>query len=202
VHLPIDIETVKGFLDPREGVALAEAAASVVHLGAAVEIGSYCGKSTVYLGSALKQAGGVLLAIDHHRGSEENQPGEEYHDPDLADGQGGMSSLTLFRDTLRRAGLEDVVVPVVAPSALAARALQGGFGFVFIDGGHSMPAALADYRNWAGRIVTGGILAIHDVFPNVADGGRPPHEIYKLALHSGMFQEEGAVASLRLLRRL
>ena len=96
------------------------AAASVAHLGAAVEIGSYCGKSTVYLGSALKQAGGVLLAIDHHRGSEENQPGEEYHDPDLADGQGGMSSLTLFRNTLNRAGLEDVVVPVVAPSALAA----------------------------------------------------------------------------------
>ena len=79
-----------------------------------------------------------------------------------------MSSLTLFRDTLNRAGLEDVVVPVAAPSALAARApCKAASAFVFIDGGHSMPAALADYRNWAGRIVTGGILAIHDVFPNV-----------------------------------
>lgn len=202
MQLPIDMDTVKGFLDPREGIALAEAATSVTHLGPAVEIGSYCGKSTVYLGSALKAVGGVLLAIDHHRGSEENQPGEEYHDPELADGQGGMSSLPLFRDTLRRAALEDNVVPVVASSALAARALQGGFGFVFIDGGHSMAAALADYRNWAGRIVPGGILAIHDVFPNPADGGRPPHEIYKLALHSGMFREENVVASLRILRRL
>jgi len=110
--------------------------------------------------------------------------------------------LTLFRDTHNSAGLEETLLPIKNTSTEVFPREQGGFGFVFIDGGHSMPAALADYRNWAGRIVTGGILAIHDVFPNVADGGRPPHEIYKLALHSGMFQEEGAVASLRLLRRL
>jgi predicted O-methyltransferase YrrM len=202
VHLPIDIETVKGFLHPDEGAALHAAARARAPEGLCVEIGSYCGKSTVYLGTACQQAGGLLVAIDHHRGSEENQPGEEYFDPDLADPSGGMSSLAHFRDTLARAGLEDCVVPVLTRSELAAQTVAGPVSFLFIDGGHSMAAALADYRNWAPRVMTGGTLAIHDVFPNPADGGRPPFEIYKLALGSGLFEEIGAVHSLRLLRRL
>ena len=196
MDLPLDIETVKGFLHPDEGAALHEAALARAPFGLCVEIGSYCGKSTVYLGAACRQTGGVLVAIDHHRGSEENQPGEEYFDPDLADPSGGMSSLAHFRDTLSRAGLED------CRSELAAQTIAGPVSFVFIDGGHSMPAAMADYRNWATRVMTGGTLAIHDVFPDPADGGRPPFEIYQLALSSGLFEEIEAVHSLRLLRRL
>ena len=202
MDLPLDIETVKGFLHPDEGAALHEAALARAPFGLCVEIGRYCGKSTVYLGAACRQAGGVLVAIDHHRGSEENQPGEEYFDPDLADPSGGMSSLAHFRDTLSRAGLEDCVVPVLTRSELAAQTIAGPVSFVFIDGGHSMPAAMADYRNWATRVMTGGTLAIHDVFPDPADGGRPPFEIYQLALNSGLFEEIEVVHSLRLLRRL
>jgi predicted O-methyltransferase YrrM len=202
VSLPLDISTVKGFLDAAEGAALYHAARQTAALGLSVEIGSYCGKSTVYLGAACQSVGGKLVAIDHHRGSEENQPGEEYFDPDLDDGAGGMSSLALFRDTLRRAGLEDTVVPILAGSEMAAKVISRQPAFVFIDGGHSLPAAMADYRNWGSRVMSGGILAIHDVFPNVADGGRPPHDIYKLALHSGLFEEIDVVKSLRLLRKL
>ena len=202
MHLPVDIDSIKGFLDPAEGAALHAAAAEMAPRGLCVEIGSYCGKSTVYLGAACQAAGGVLLAIDHHRGSEENQPGEEYFDPDLDDGEGGMSSLLQFRATLRRAGLEDTVVPALSPSQLVSKLPLAAPAFVFIDGGHSMPAALADWRNWGARVMRGGLLAIHDVFPNPADGGRPPHEIYKLALHSGLYEEEKAVKSLRILRRL
>ena len=143
-----------------------------------------------------------MLAIDHHRGSEENQPGEEYFDPDLDDGEGGMSTLSQFRANIRRAGLEDTVIPALSPSQVVARLPMAAPDFVFIDGGHSMPAALADWQNWGARVMKGGLLAIHDVFPNTADGGRPPHEIYKLALHSGLFEEEKAVKSLRILRRL
>lgn len=201
MQLPIDVETVKGFLDPREGAALFAAASEMAPRGLCVEIGSYCGKSTVYIGAACQQAGGVLLAIDHHRGSEENQPGETWFDPELEDGNGGMSSLSVFCDTLRRAGLEDVVIPLVASSQRAARLQLAPPAFVFIDGGHSMPAARADYQNWGSRVMRGGILAIHDVFPNPADGGRPPHEIYKMALHSGLFEEASCVKSLRVLRR-
>ena len=202
MQLPIDLDEVKGFLDVAEGAALYAAAEEMAPQGLCVEIGSYCGKSTILLGTACQKAGGTLLAIDHHRGSEENQPGEEYFDPELDDGAGGMSSLLEFRANIRRAGLEDVVVPALARSQVAARLPLAAPAFVFIDGGHSMPAALADYQNWGVRVMQGGLLAIHDVFPNPADGGRPPHEIYKLALHSGLFGEEQAVKSLRILRRV
>jgi predicted O-methyltransferase YrrM len=201
-HLNVDIESVKGFLDPLEGEALFAAAEAMAPRGLCVEIGSYCGKSTIIIGAACQKAGGTLLAIDHHRGSEENQPGEEYFDPDLDDGEGGMSTLSQFRANIRRAGLEDTVIPALSPSQVVARLPMAAPAFVFIDGGHSMPAALADWQNWGARVMKGGLLAIHDVFPNTADGGRPPHEIYKLALHSGLFEEEKAVKSLRILRRL
>ncbi len=202
MKLSISLDSVKGFLDAQEGEALFAVAQEMSPQGVCVEIGSYCGKSTVILGTACQQAGGVLLAIDHHRGSEENQPGEDYFDADLDDDEGGMSSLLQFRATMRRAGLEDTVIPALSPSQVVQQLPLAAPAFVFIDGGHSMPAALADYRNWGTRVMRGGILAIHDVFPNVADGGRPPHEIYKLALHSGLFVEEKAVQSLRILRRL
>ncbi|MDB2461994.1 class I SAM-dependent methyltransferase [Alphaproteobacteria bacterium] len=201
-HLNVDIESVKGFLDPLEGAALFAAAEAMAPRGLCVEIGTYCGKSTIIIGAACQKAGGTLLAIDHHRGSEENQPGEEYFDPDLDDGEGGMSTLSQFRANIRRAGLEDTVIPALSPSQVVARLPMGAPAFVFIDGGHSMPAALADWQNWGARVTKGGLLAIHDVFPNTADGGRPPHEIYKLALHSGLFEEEKALKSLRILRRL
>lgn len=201
--LPIDIDSVKGFLDKEEGTALYEHALAVARLGPALEIGSYCGKSTVYLGSACKKAGNVLFAVDHHRGSEEHQLGEEYHDPALYDSQfGKMDSFREFRNTLARAHLEDCVVPLVAPSDLAARYWSTPLSFVFIDGGHSMAAALTDYRAWAPHVVRGGWLAIHDVFPNPADGGRPPFEIWKLAQASGLFEAMPLIKTLGLLRRL
>lgn len=200
------IETIKGFMDPDEGIALHDMALEVISNfpnSLTVEIGSYCGKSTVYIGNAVRQRGGLMVSVDHHYGSEENQPGEVYFDPDLADIEtGGMSSLASFRRTIRGADLEDFVIPVIAPSRMASHIVHGNISFLFIDGGHSMPAALDDYRLWATRVKTGGILAIHDVFPNPEDGGRPPYEIYLLAIASGLFEEVKAVKSLRFLRRL
>ena len=202
MQLPLDPDSVKGFLDPEEGRALFEQARAAPGLAPVLEVGSYCGKSTVWLGAGCAERGAVLFAVDHHRGSEEHQPGEGYHDPELATADGrGLDSFPLFRDTLRRAGLEDTVVPVVAPSSVAARAWATPLAMVFIDGGHSMEAALADYRAWAPRLMTGGILAIHDIFPDPADGGRPPYEIWQLALGSGLFEEAGMVRTLGLLRR-
>jgi MMP 1-O-methyltransferase len=202
-ELPLDIDSVKGFLHPLEGAALYAAALAAARRGPCLEIGSYCGKSTVYLGSACQRAGGVLFAVDHHRGSEEHQPGEEYHDPQLFDGGAGlMDSFREFRATMRRARLEDTVVPVVAPTRVAARAWCTPLALVFIDGGHSLEAALADYRGWSPQLMAGGILAIHDIFPNPAEGGQAPYEIYKLALASGLYQELPRVQTLGLLRRI
>jgi len=203
VRLPIAPESVKGFLHPDEGARLHALAAEAARLGPCLEVGSYCGKSTLYLGSACREAGQVLYAVDHHRGSEEHQPGEEYHDPDLLDGGSGrMDSFRVFRDTLARAGLEDTVVPLVAPSALAGRHWHTPLALVFIDGGHSREAALTDYHTWAPHVMPGGLLAIHDIFPDPADGGQAPYEIYRLALASGLFVEEPMTRTLGVLRRV
>jgi predicted O-methyltransferase YrrM len=202
IEIPLAVNT-KGFLTPEEGEALYNLASKVAHLGPCLEIGSYCGKSTVYLGSSCLAQNNVLYAIDHHRGSEEQQPGEEYHDPDIFDTDTGLvDSFKIFRATMKAAGLEDTVVPVVSTSALAARYWTTPLAMVFIDGGHSFEAALCDYRCWAGHIVPGGILAIHDVFPDPADGGQAPYEILKLAIASGLFEELSMVGTLGVLRRL
>ena len=200
--LPIDIDALKGFLSRAEGEALYRHAAALSGSAAAVEIGSYCGKSTVYLGLGCRASRRALLAVDHHRGSEEHQPGARFHDPELSDEHGRFSTLSAFRDTLRRAELDDVVLPVLAASARVARAWPGLISLVFIDGGHSLDAALEDYRGWAARIQPGGILAIHDVYPAPEAGGQAPLAIHRLARASGLFQDLEAVDSLRVLRRL
>lgn len=201
--LPIDPDSVKGFLHPDEGARLHDLARSAAALGPCLEVGSYCGKSTLYLGAACQQAGQLLFAVDHHRGSEEHQPGEAYHDPELLDPAcGRFDSLPAFRRTLFRAGLEDTVVPIVTSSAHAARHWHTPLGLVFIDGGHSREAALTDYRAWAGHVLPGGVLAIHDLFPDPTEGGQAPIEIYRLALASGLFAALETTRTLGVLRRL
>jgi MMP 1-O-methyltransferase len=197
----------KGFMPPDEGDALYEAAAAA---GAALpglallEVGSYCGRSTVWLGAAARVAGTIVFAVDHHRGSEENQAGWQHHDPSVVDARTGkMDTLPVFRDTIHDAGLEDVVVAVVGPSPAVASAWRTPLAFVFIDGGHGELPARLDYEGWAPHVAMGGTLAIHDVFPNPADGGRPPYEqIYLPAIQSGKFTEISTTGSLRILHRV
>ena len=203
MNLPIDPESIKGFMDPLEGERLYELARASASLGPCLEIGSYCGKSTVYLGAGCQQSGQQLFAIDHHRGSEEHQPGEDYHDVALFDGQAGkLDSFPEFRRTIDRAGLNDTVIPIVAGTVLAGRYWRTPLGMVFIDGGHSDAAALADYRTWAPHVLPGGILAIHDLFPDPAEGGQAPYRIYQLALASGLFEPLDTVLTLGALKRL
>ena len=203
MKLPIDIDHVKGFLHPDEGAALYQYAHISAALGPCLEVGSYCGKSTIYLGTAAKDAGGHVFALDHHRGSEEHQLGEEYHDPELFDATiDRMDSLPALRRNLCLADLESWVTPVVAASAQAGRYWTTPLGMVFIDGGHSLEAALTDYRTWSVHICQGGILAIHDIFPDPADGGQAPYDIYQLALASGLFEEVEMRRTLAVMRRL
>lgn len=195
-------EEVTGFMPADEGRALYDAAVSYLGDGTAVEIGTYCGKSTVLLGAAAQQTGGVLYTIDHHHGSEEHQPGWEYHDTSLVDPVTGLfDTLPALRHTLDAAGLDDHVVTVVAKSALVARSWRTPLQFLFIDGGHTDEAAQRDYDGWAKWVAVGGGLVIHDVFPNPEDGGQAPYRIYRRALDSGEFREVSATGSLRLLER-
>ena len=202
-QLPPDIDTIKGFLHPDEAQTLYRWAQASSLAGPILEIGSYCGKSTLYLGLAAHENGSTVFALDHHRGSEEHQQGEMFHDPALYDAEmAQVDTFRTFRHNIERAGLDDTVVPVVAGSAAAARHWQTPLAMVFIDGGHSLDAALTDYRCWAGHIKPSGILAIHDVNADAAKGGQAPRAIYRLALQSGLFELLEQVESLAVLRRL
>ncbi|MYA14185.1 MAG: class I SAM-dependent methyltransferase, partial [Acidimicrobiaceae bacterium] len=169
-------EAARGFMPPDEGLALYEAAASVEVDGPLLEVGSYCGKSAVYLGAAAQRDGRILFCVDHHRGSEENQAGWEHHDPEVVDADlGVIDTLPFFRRTIRDAGLEQTVVAVVGDSPTLASLWATPLALVFIDGGHGSGPAHRDYEGWSPHVRPGGLLAIHDVFENPADGGRPPY---------------------------
>lgn len=198
-------EAARGFMPPEEGLALYAAARTLPAevAGPLLEIGSYCGKSALYLASAAQAGGRVLFCVDHHRGSEENQPGWEWHEPDLVDpATGTLDTLPHFRRTLFEAGLEPVAVAVVGESSAVARWWSTPLALLFIDGGHGELPAHRDYECWAPKVAPGGRLVIHDVFPDPADGGRPPYEIYCRALASGGFVELEGCGSLRVLQRL
>jgi predicted O-methyltransferase YrrM len=198
------LDGVKGFLAPEEGEALYRAGRECGRMGGpCLEIGSYCGLSTVYLGLGVRDSGGILFSVDHHRGSEEHQPGEGFHDPELFDPEKqGMDSFPEFERTLTRAGLWDTVVPIVARSAVASRMWATPLSLLLIDGGHSPEAAWLDYRGFAPHIIPGGILAIHDVFPDPDEGGQAPRQIRDAVLASGLFRSETLITSLALLRRI
>jgi hypothetical protein len=187
-------EAARGFMPVDEGEALYGAALAVAAEGPLLEVGSYCGKSAVYLGAAARERGRLLFSVDHHRGSEENQAGWEWHEPDLVDRElGKMDTLPVFRRTVHDAGLEGSVVAVVGDSPVVAANWRTPLALLFIDGGHGEEPARLDYE----------LLVIHDVFPDPADGGRPPYEqIYLPAIASGLFAERRAVGSLRVLERL
>ena len=203
LNLPVDMNKIKGFLDPIEGEALYSFAKEFTKDGNALEIGSYCGKSAVYIGSAVKENNQKLYSIDHHKGSEEQQPGEEYFDPDLINTEGnGIDTLPFFLKTIKDSYLEGYVIPIVSSSEEAHKDLKMNFNMIFIDGGHSEEAAQTDYKLWSNKINPEGLLAIHDVFPNPNDGGRPPYNIYLKALESGAFEEIDVIKSLRLLKKI
>lgn len=200
--------STRGFMPDDEGLALLEAAERAGRRFAdeppavIVEIGAWCGKSTVYLGAAAEATGAVLMSVDHHRGSEENQPGWEHHDADLVDPvDGRLDTLPHWRRAMAEGRLEDVVIGMVGSSPTIAACWRTPLALCFIDGGHGEEPAWADYRGWSPWVRPGGWLAIHDVFPDPADGGRPPYELWCAALESGRFVEDGECGSLRVLRR-
>ena len=200
-------EAATGFMPEAEGLALCETAAAYAAVGPVLEVGSYCGKSAIYLAAGVRAAGklGVrqqVVTVDHHRGSEEHQAGWEYHDPSMVDpGTGRLDTLPRLRATLAAAGIEDEVIVIVGRSADVARLWRTPLGMLFIDGGHTDAAAQRDYEGWAPLVAVGGALAIHDVFPDPADGGQAPFTIYRRALASGAFTEVRHEGSLRVLER-
>jgi predicted O-methyltransferase YrrM len=191
----------KGFMPEDEGLLLHDVAVRALVDGPGLEVGTYCGKSAIYLGAAARAVGGTVFTVDHHRGSEENQSGWEHHDPTLADPEfGRLDTLPTFRHTLKAAGLEEEVVAVVGRSTTVSALWRTPLALVFIDGGHAEEHAVADYRGWARWVREGGTLVIHDVFPDPADGGQAPYGVFLMALDDG-FEQTDVQGSMRVLRR-
>jgi predicted O-methyltransferase YrrM len=201
--MPADLlphaRAAKGFMPEDEGALLHRWARERLPHGPALEVGTYCGKSAVWLGAAAREVGGTVVTVDHHRGSEENQAGWEHHDDSLVDPDLGlMDTLPTFRRTLAAAGLEEHVVAVVGRSETVGAWWRTPLSLLFIDGGHGVEPARTDFRTWPRWVMADGLLVIH----NPADGGRPPYEdIYLPAIASGAFTEVDAVGSMRVLRR-
>jgi MMP 1-O-methyltransferase len=194
-------DDAKGFMPPDEAEALWDAAWAMAPHGVILEVGTYCGKSATWLGAAARDRSGQVVTVDHHRGSEENQAGWEHHDPSLVDPATGlMDTLPYFRRTMHAAGLEDVVTAIVGRSVTVAAMWSTPLAMLFIDGGHAEEHAQNDYAGWAKFVVPQGVLAIHDVFEDPADGGQAPYHVYQRAIADG-FLEIRQVGSLRILRR-
>jgi len=205
--MPADLlehaRAAKGVMPEDEGLLLYRLAREQLTLGPVLEMGTYCGKSAIYLAAAAREVGGTVFTVDHHRGSEEIQPGWEHHDPEVVDPElGVMDTLPFFRRALARAGLEEQVVAVVGHSRTASTWWRTPVSLLFVDGGHSDEHAQGDYTGWGRWVMADGLLVIHDVFPDPADGGRPPYAVYRRALDSGDWVEVEALGSMRVLRRV
>ncbi|GAA3600013.1 class I SAM-dependent methyltransferase [Kineosporia mesophila] len=195
-------QAAPGFMPSHEGLALYRAALAAPPVGPLLEVGSWMGKSALYLAAAAAESGTRVVTVDHHRGSEEHQPGWEYHDPTLIDPATGLvDTLPAFRRTIAQAGAEDLVVAVIARGETLAQLWNTPLAFLFIDGSHTDDSAQRDLRSWAPHLAPGGTLAIHDVFPDPADGGQAPYRMYRTALDSGDYEELDGTDSLKLLRR-
>ncbi len=196
------LNSIKGFMHDEEVERLFKVASTASEMGPLLEIGSYCGRSAAIIGQACKENSSILYSIDHHRGSEEQQPGEEYFDQDLYDERTcRINTFPLFRETLKRAGLEETVVPMVSSSEVAGRMWQTGLSMVFIDGGHSFKAAHTDFITWSPHLITGGFLVIHDIFFNPEEGGQPPRQVYETALATGQYEELEMTKTLGVLKQ-
>jgi hypothetical protein len=196
-------DSIKGFMDRDEAERLYRIALKASERGPVVEIGSYCGKSAYIIGSACKANNAVLYSIDHHKGSEEQQPDEAYFDPDLFDpGISRINTFPFFQETLVRTGLDDTVVPIVAASCTAGKMWDTPISMLFIDGGHSFDAVQGDYLTWAGHIQPHGFLVIHDIFRDPAKGGQAPCQVYDMALESGAYDALEMINTLGVLRKI
>ena len=189
-------------MDDDEAIRLFELADKASCMGAVLEIGSYCGRSAAIIGTACQKNNGILYSIDHHIGSEEQQHGEEYFDPELFDEKtGGVNTLPLFRETLKKTNLEDTVIPIVSTSKVVGKMWQTKLSMVFIDGGHSFEAAHTDFLTWSPHILPHGLLVIHDIFLDPDLGGQAPRQVYERAIATGMYTELAMTKTLGVLQR-
>ena len=168
-----------------ESKALYKWARKFSEYGPLLEIGTYCGKSSMFLSEGAQANNQYVYTIDHHMGSEEHQVNEEYFDIEIFDELSKrINSFPLFLENINNFGIKNIV-PIVNESSLVAESWNSPLAMVFIDGGHSLETAMNDFISWHEKIISGGALVIHDIFENPEDGGQAPYEVYMHALKNG-----------------
>jgi predicted O-methyltransferase YrrM len=175
---------IEGWLSEPQGRALYAAAAACSGRGAIVEIGSWKGRSTVWLAHGAANAGQRIHAIDPHTGSRED-PHER--------------TLDAFLANLERAGAASLVDPLVMTSADAERSLHGPVELLFVDGDHSPAGARSDADLWLPRIAEGGTVMFHDV---ATSGYSGPRRIFQQRIcRSREFHRIRRVGSMAIAER-
>ena len=175
---------IEGWLSDAQGRALLIAAAATTGRGAIVEIGSWKGRSTVWLAEGARLAGQRVHAIDRHTQSRE--------DP-------SANTLAEFLANINRAGVADVVDPLIMSSAEAAAVVRGSIELLFIDGDHSFDGVRRDAEIWLPRVMDGGLVLFHDVATAGYDG---PRRIFRrMVCWNGGFAGVRRVGSMAIARR-
>jgi hypothetical protein len=197
----LKIADIKGFLHEREANCLYGLALIASINAPCLEIGSYCGKSAAYIGSACKEAGSILFSLDHHCGSEEQQPGEAYFDPELMNAETGkIDTLNFFRKTIIGFNLEDSVIPIIGRSEIIGKYWHTPLSLIFIDGSHAYESVLNDFNIWSKHLIKGGYLIFHDIFSDPAKGGQAPYLVYQMAIASKLYEQMPMCESLGILK--
>lgn len=194
---------VKGFLSEKEGMKLFQLAVESSRTAPCLEIGSYCGKSSIFLAEGCRVSGQhPLICVDHHQGSEEHQPGEDFFDAGTFDQELQIvNTLPLFMKNIRKAGLMEWVIPIISESTRLSRYFPDNtLSLVFIDGGHSEKDVFGDFNGWSPKIKPGGYLCLHDVFPDPTRGGQAPYHVFEYAKKSGDWDCPELVERLGILK--
>jgi predicted O-methyltransferase YrrM len=146
------LASVDGWLTEAEGELLFRLASRCSGRGVIVEVGSWKGKSTIALSHGSRAgASAAVHAVDPHVGSPEHK--EMF---------GEVSTFDQFSANVARAGVGDLVRPIVRRSEDAARDFPHPVELAFIDGDHDYEAVKRDFEVWFPKVVDGGLMAFHD----------------------------------------
>ena len=198
----LDEHAIKGFLPPSEAELLFRIAAEQAKKGPLLEVGSYCGKSAVYLGFAADLYGTDVYTVDHHKGSEEHQKGEAYFDEELYDVSAkSPNTLPHLKKTLEISRLTRVVTPIVERSEILASRWQAPLALIFVDGGHGEQQAMNDCLLWAEHLMVDGVMAIHDIYEDPSQGGQAPYKAMLAVKERFGLMEVARVDSLVILTK-
>ena len=194
-----------GFLDFSEAERLYELVSNASKKGPCLEIGTYCGKSSLVIAEACAANDSYLITVDHHIGSEEHQPGEEYFNENFYDKRlDKFNTYPVFRSYIENFPNKESILPAVGDSKEVSSLWPKNYeiGLLFIDGSHSKKSAFSDFKAWSDFICKDGYLLIHDVFPDPNDGGRPPYELFEYVMETNQFKLIELYKTLGILKKI